>query len=252
MNNAQEPLAANVAENHTDWQTDPVAVAVAQRVNIEIPLHKRAFEIWYKARRSELETQPLGQVVHRFQSPEVHARVLDYFVADVLENVVLLQARLAEQKRKQAALELKAAIAEHDLFFEQDEDTIDVHRGEVRRLNKAEQLEFVRRIVEFSRDLATGNAGITPEELLRGKQPPQLRGLPIGDYASDLAQLLVTDLDNARALILEICTDENLARHVAEDPESPPVLKQLATLSCRLAAAHASKRARPEPVGFHR
>jgi hypothetical protein len=104
----------------------------------------------------------------------------------VEENVALLQAQLARQCRAEAEAHLHAGLATLELFFAEEGDNVLAHRQEVRRVTRAQQLDGMRRIVKFSRELADGESALSPEQLMNGQMPESLRDIPIREITSDL------------------------------------------------------------------
>ncbi len=248
----EQMTLAEAARDIPGVADDTVAVEVAGRLDWQTPLMRKAFEFWWQARQSELQTEPMGKMVHRFVSAEVRERMLQFMVAEILEEVAILKAHLAQQRRKEMAAHFSASVAEHDLFFEQEEDRIFIHRGEVWRVTKADELEAVRQTVAFVRELATGTASITAEDALNEKLPAHLRRYGIGAFTKDVGDFLPRHGEEGREIMRRICDDKEMAEQVEAHPQSPLVLQHLAGLCKMLNAAALPKAASrmATPVGF--
>lgn len=59
-------------------QEDSLVAEVLRQFDINLPISRRAAEMWLEARLKELQNEPLGTTVHRFQSEEMVRRTIAF------------------------------------------------------------------------------------------------------------------------------------------------------------------------------
>jgi hypothetical protein len=208
-----------------------MAAEVSRRLDVNDSLLQKGYEAWLEQRRNDLTCEPLGTVVHRFTTAALHELAVKFFLADIEENAAILRLRLAQQRRVEALTHLHTGLAEHDLFFGKEDDNVHENRLEVRRVSKAQELEYMRRVVRFSRDLVEGTAGLTPEQVAGGELPDYLKGVAIQAYTVELGEYLVQRGAPGSDAIRQICDDAEFAAQVEQDEQSPRPLRYLAQMT---------------------
>ncbi len=138
-------------------------------------------------------------------------------------------------------MHLHASLAEHDVFFQNDGDEVYPNRMEVRRVTKSQQLDCIKRVVQFAKDIAEDKAGLSPEAMVNGVLPDSLKGCPVTDFTVELGEYLIKSGELGKEIIQRICDDPSCAAMVEADPQCPRPLRHLANLTIALKNAAAYK-----------
>ena len=226
---------------------DAIAVKVLQRLGAGDPILRKGYEAWLEQRESDLRYEPLGTVVHRFTTPEIHELAIKFFLEDIEENAAILRLRLAKQRRQEALSHLHAGLAEHDLFFAKEGDNVNENRMEVRRVSKAQEVEFARKLVRFSRELAEGTSELAPERVASGEIPDYLQVTNIRKVTIELGEFIVAHPEAGKEMIRRICADPQFATQVEQDEQNPELLRFLAHMSN---ASRTPNRPKVNEIGF--
>jgi len=193
------------------------------------PILRKAVEMWQENRREALQEDPVGPVVHSFAAEEMFKEALAYHRADIEENIAVLKAKLATERREAAAARFRLSIGEHEGFFLEEDDHICLHQMEIQRRDKVRERARLRALVDFCRSLGAGEAPLTLEQVANGMLPDGLRGRAVMiSFTKDLAEFLSETGDEGRQFILRICDDTDLAAKVFEDEGMPKPVRYLA------------------------
>ena len=164
-----------------------------------------------------------GEVAYPFTSPKVLDAVVEFFKADIAENIAIYQVKLARNDRLMKLMNLRVALGEAQGVFVDEEDGEHVvpELLAVVRVTKAKMLQ---QVVQASLTLAHNNGDENAE------QPSWPAGLGDGiqDFANDLSEFIATNGEEGREIVTRVCEDINFAKKVCNDEELPRCIRFLA------------------------
>ncbi len=166
-----------------------------------------------------------GSIVHEFSAPETFDSLVQFFRADIADDVALHRARVSRRRRAQAYKKLLADISEFDLFDLDEEggDLLNPAHLAITRENEADEIARKRQIVDVSRVLAEEADG---EEQLCPNDQALVSAF--SNYFDDLASLSRVNPEETRQLIKRIVNDIGFAEKVLAGTEAPKPLRYLA------------------------
>lgn len=167
-----------------------------------------------------------GEVSHSFTSPKVLDAVVDFFKADIAENVAIFQVKLARNNRLMKLMNLRVALGEAQGVFVDEEDGEHVvpELLAVLRVTKSAKTKMLQQVVEASMTLAHNNGDENAE------QPSWPVGLGDGiqDFANDLTEFISANGDEGREVVTRVCQDTGFAKKVCNDEDMPKPIRFLA------------------------
>ncbi len=196
---------------------------VLSHFDLDDPAVRAAVAMWEEQRARLRDYLDVGIVEHDFTSPEVLQAAIEYFKADIEENIAIYRRRMAIQQREKARAEVKFALGEHDGFFLSDESphlVVPEHLVVV-RITEGGLLKLNQMLVDRARELAEN-----PDK--NWQDYHWVLGLHA--FGRDLDDFLRIHGEEGRAQIIAICRDHKVAREVLEDEQLEKPVRALAKL----------------------
>lgn len=167
-----------------------------------------------------------GEVSHSFSAPKVLGAVVDFFKADIAENVAIFQVKLARNDRLMKLMNLRVALGEGEGVFvdEEDGEYVVPELLAVLRVTKSAKTKMLQQVVEASMTLVHNNGDENAE------QPSWPVGLVNGiqDFVNDLTEFISANGDEGRELVTRDCQDIVFAKKVCSAEDMPKPIRFLA------------------------
>lgn len=169
------------------------------------------------------------QVRSAFSSNEVLSAAIEYFRADVEENLAIFRAKLARINCDQKLADIRLKLAEAQGVF------VDENAGErivpellsVLRIDPLARTKMLRQMVHAAMALAENG----DEENITVPPWPIGLGDGIQEFADDLAVFLEQAGDPGRDLVRRVCRDISYAESIEDDSSLPRCIKFLAKIA---------------------
>ena len=166
-----------------------------------------------------------GEVAYPFTSPEVLDAAIEFFKADIAENIAIYQVKLARNDRLLKMMNLRVALGEAQGVFVDEEDGEHVvpELLAVLRVTKSAKTKMLQQVVQAAMTLAHNNGDENAE------QPSWPAGLGDGiqDFANDLAEFISANGEEGREIVTRVCEDINFAKQVCNNEEFPRPIRFL-------------------------
>jgi hypothetical protein len=216
------------------------------------PLHRKAFDLHVEAHRHALRAKRRGRRVCAIESPAAVSSVIEHRILDICDNLAILQRKAALARLEESEKHVIAELGIHQACFLGDEESIDIHRLEVVKKDKAEEVGELKSLVQFCQKLSSDEAPVPLEAVCNGAALPaeiQARS-DFKAFLSDLGLFLVNEGDSGRKLIQRVCAEHAFAQRVLGDDEQPRPVSFLASMSLKVQSFSAPKSRQGQVVGF--
>lgn len=167
-----------------------------------------------------------GNVSHAFTTPEVLDAVVDFFKADIAENMAIFKINLARNNRLMKMMQLRVALGEAQGVFVDDEEGERVvpELLAVIRVTDSAKTKMLRQVVQASMTLARNNGEESDDQ---PTWPAEL-GKGIQNFAKDLTAFISINGNEGRELVMRICQDPTFAETLENDQNIPNPIRFLA------------------------
>lgn len=216
------------------------------------PLHRKAFDLHVEAHRRALRAKRRGNRVCAIESPSAVKSVIEHRILDICDNLAILERKAALARLEESEKHVIAELGIHQACFLGDDESIDVHRLEVVKKDKAEEVGELKSLVQFCQKLSSDEASVPLESVCNGAAlPAELQARSdFKAFLSDLGLFLVNEGDNGRKLIQRVCAEHAFAQRVLGDDDQPRPVRFLASISLKVQSFSAPKSRQGQVVGF--
>ena len=171
-------------------------------------------------------TEEASEIAHCFTSTKVLDAAVDFFKADIAENVAIFKVKLARNDRVMKLMNLRVALGEFQGVFvdEEEGERVVPELLSVIRVTKSAKTKMLQQVVQASMTLANNNGD---EEADPPSWPTGL-GDGIQDFANDLTEFITTNGDEGREMVTRVCQDIGFAKKVCNEEGLPHPVRFLA------------------------
>lgn len=191
--------------------------------------------------------ETVGEETHRFSSEAVINAAVEFFQADIRENLAIHQTKVAREERLLALMVLRATLgASEGVFPDEDEgERIVPERLSVVKVSNADKTKVLEQVIEVSRRIADGDHDGDATDAF-----PKDIGEGIQKFTADLQTLISMAGQNGRETVTRICDEREYANEVLQGDEMPRPLRFLAKIVLETSSSEMPKRVNHVDFGF--
>ena len=215
------------------------------------PLHRKAYELDVARHRKNIRGKSKYFLVERISLPEVLQAVVDCRVADICDDLAILKRKVAALRLEEAQKRVLVVLGASQGCFLKDDESVDVHRLQVVRKNKAGEVGELKSLLGFCKDVSSGKAPVPVEALCNGEVPKEFASrADFKAFLSDLGELLVNGGSKAGQLVARVCEEVALAREIRDDEDAPKPLRFLASVALKIQDLDFAGKREENKIGF--
>lgn len=213
------------AKNETPPTWAEIEKRVVESFNLDDVGANYGVSRWREHVEKARGVEDAGEVAYPFTSPKVLDAVVEFFKADIAENIAIYQVKLARNDRLLKMMNLRVALGEAQGVFVDEEDGEHVvpELLAVLRVTKSAKTKMLQQVVQASMTLAHNNGDENAE------QPSWPAGLGDGiqDFANDLTEFISANGEEGREIVTRVCEDTDFAKKVCNDEDMPRPIRFL-------------------------
>jgi hypothetical protein len=185
---------------------------------------------WREHAEKARGVEDAGEVAYPFTSSKVLDAVVEFFKADIAENIAIYQVKLARNARLLKLMNLRVALGEAQGVFvdEEDGEHIVPELLAVLRVTKSAKTKMLQQVVQASMTQASMTLAHNNGDE-NAEQPSWPAGLGDGiqDFANDLSEFIATNGEEGREIVTRVCEDINFAKEVCNNEDLPRPIRFL-------------------------
>lgn len=230
--------------NTAAWEQ--ISGRLRQAFNLDHPADRFAFDEWEKSAEKQRKAASEHELVYALAAAEELEAAIDYFKADIEENKLLYQLKVARNRVKLTRTKLVASMGEQGFFLDEDDhqEVVPAALG-VYKVSKDKIYQQVRNAA-----LALAAEPVAPGAESTGPDFPASLGEGILEFRADLVAFIKANGAAGREVVRRLCTDPAFAKKVHQDEEMPKPLQFLAGLSLDLHKRNKLPSQEDRPIGF--
>jgi hypothetical protein len=207
------------------------------------PLHRKALDLHMEGHRLALRAKRRGRRVCAIADAVVVRSIVEHRVLDACENLAILERKAAAARLAESEKHVVAELCQHQGCVLGEDESIDIHRLEVIRKGKVEEVSELKSLVQFCQQLSSEEASVPLEAVCNGSAVPvEVRARDdFKTFLSDLGMFLANEGDNGRTLARKVCEEHAFAERIMADAGQPKPVRFLASISLKVQACGAPK-----------